>query len=69
MVTNWGDIKEGHRCSEDASQQLLVKYSCSTNATIGIQEGSEQSEHLGVFCVRRVEREGEGREETRGKGG
>ena len=51
---------------EDALQQLLMKYSCSTNATISIQEGSEQSEHLGVFCVRRVEREGEGKEETRG---
>lgn len=46
-----------------------MKYSCSTNATISIQEGSEQSKHLSVFCVRRVEREGEGKEETRGKGG
>ena len=46
-----------------------MKYSCSTNATISIQEGSEQSKHLDVFCVRRVEREGEGKEETRGKGG
>ena len=48
--THRSDIKERDGSSHDSSEQSLVDDSGGPHSTIGVQESSEQSEHLCV-CV------------------
>ena len=46
LYTNWCSIKEEDRSPQNGCQKSLVDHQCSPDATVGIQESPEESEHL-----------------------
>ena len=45
-VSHWSSVEESHWGLQDGVEEFLVEDCGGTDASIGIEEGSEQSEHL-----------------------